>query len=49
MDNEIQFSDLIIDRNKELGSGYISKVYLAKDRITNKKYAVKIVSIKRSI
>lgn len=49
MENKIIFSNLIIDRKKELGSGYISKVYLGTDRISKQKYAIKIVRIKRLI
>ena len=44
MENKIIFSNLIIDRKKELGSGYISKVYLGTDKKTRKKYAIKIVT-----
>jgi hypothetical protein len=49
MDNKIQFSNLSIEKDKELGSGYISKVFKAIDKLTKKEYAVKIVLIKRSI
>ncbi len=39
---DLDLDDLELD--KELGSGYISKVYLATHKSTHKKYAVKIVS-----
>ncbi len=43
MEDKINFSDLSILWNKELGQGYISKVYLGIDKRTSKQYAVKIV------
>lgn len=39
----INFSNLVINRFNQLGSGYISTVYEGTDQITKKKYAVKIV------
>lgn len=41
--NSINFSNLVINRFNELGSGYIAKVYEANDKSTGRKYAVKIV------
>ena len=38
------FNELEIFDEKVLGSGYISKVKLARSRISNKNYAVKIVT-----
>ena len=44
MNDEINnFNELEIFDDKLLGTGYISKVKMARSRLTNKKYAVKIV------
>lgn len=37
------FNELEINEEVVLGSGYIAKVKLARSRLTNKSYAVKIV------
>ncbi len=39
----IEFDDLEILNNKKIGSGYSADVYLAINKKTKKKYAVKIV------
>ncbi len=47
MDSQIEvksLSELEIMNFKELGFGYISKVKMAKHKVTGKNYAVKIVS-----
>ena len=41
-DQITNFNELEIYENKLLGTGYISKVKLARSRITQKLYAVKI-------
>lgn len=40
----MDLSELDIDFNKKLGSGYIASVYLAHHKITKQKYAVKVVN-----
>jgi len=45
MTDEVKLSDLKINHFKELGKGYISKVYPAIHKKTNVKYAVKIIDL----
>ncbi len=47
MKTNLQYRDLKIDFNKELGAGYISKVYKATHRQTNQIYAVKMISLQK--
>lgn len=46
-DPDIKLEDMMIDKTKKLGSGYISDVFLAIHSIKQKKYAVKIIDLKR--
>ena len=40
---KLNFEDMEIKKNKKLGSGYKSEVYLAIHKKTKKNYAIKIV------
>ena len=44
MDDEVNnFNDIEVLENRELGSGYISRVKLGRHRHTQKSYAIKLV------
>lgn len=44
---DIKLENILIDKTKKLGSGYISDVFLGIYAIKQKKYAVKIIDLKR--
>ena len=44
---DIRLEDILIDKTKKLGSGYISDVFLGIHAIRQKKYAIKIIDLRR--